>query len=103
MTIGYKVPAEDIVTAWEEQRARYEYDLIEAQATQKDLREKDVDDSCVNGKVELAERHIEVLTLQIKYIDRSEDVFLMDHEMINIFVRGHGLDNPSGAVEERRY
>jgi myo-inositol-1-phosphate synthase len=103
MTIGYKVPVSDIVLAWSEQQAKYEMDLQEALRTQMDLKSKDVDDSCVNGKVESARRNILVLTLQIKYINRDDDVYLLDHEVMNIFMAPMNLGGPDQAVTERRY
>ncbi len=107
MTVRYKVPAADIVEAWKAQKAKYEVDLQEALATQKDLREKDVNDSCVNGKVDHGRRCILVLDLQIKYIDHDEDIYLGDHEMLNIFSAPGHLNGPTGmgaeVAQERRY
>lgn len=106
--ILYRVPAADIVEQWEKLKAKYEVDLQEALATQKDLREKDVDDSCVNGKVDNARRNIHLLTLQLKYMDREEDVVMQDHEMLSLFMSPQGyIDGPSGmgteVAQERRY
>jgi hypothetical protein len=91
-SIFYRVPAADIVEQWERQKAKYELELQEALATQKDLKEKDVSDSCVNGKVDHARRNITLLTLQLKYMDREEDVVMQDHEMMSLFMAPNYID-----------
>ncbi len=106
MSILYKVPVADIVKVWEEQKAKYEVDLQRALATAKDLKEKGVDDSCTNGKIDNARVNIGMISLQLKYIDEEQEVFMQDHEMYGLFGTHRNLgpgDNPQVAATERRY
>lgn len=106
MSILYKVPVADIVKVWEEQKAKYEVDLQRALATAKDLKEKGVDDSCTNGKIDNARVNIGMIGLQLKYIDEEQEVFMQDHEMYGLFGTHRNLgpgDNPQVAATERRY
>lgn len=104
MSIVYKVPVLDIIAVWEAQKAKNEVDLEAALATVKDLKEKGVEDSCVNGKVDSARANIAMISLQLKYVDPEQDIYMQDHEIYSLFGTHRTLDNPTtGAVEERRY
>ena len=105
MSITYVVPAADIIAEWEKQKVQYLRELHEAQETAKDLKEKGVEDSCVNGKIEGCRRNIAVLTLQLKYIDRTNDVYMQDHEMYGLFGSHSDLgpNNPMAGQTERQY
>lgn len=104
MSILYKVPVADIVEVWQAQRAKYEVDLQEALKTQKELKAKDVDDSCTNGKVDNARVNIGMISLQLKYVDTEQEIFMQDHEMYGLFGTHRNLgpgDNPQVATERR--
>lgn len=104
VSILYKVPVEDVIEVWEAQKANYETDLQEALATQKELREKDVNDSCVNGKIDSARTNAAMIGLQLKYVDKEQEIFMQDHEMYGLFAVHRGLgpgDNPQVATERR--
>ena len=105
MSILYKVPVADVIEIWQKQRAEYLKDLEEALATQKELREKDVNDSCVNGKIDAARTNAAMIDLQLKYVDTEQEIFMQDHEMYGLFGTHRNLGPLDGAqvATERRY
>lgn len=107
MPIMYKVPVADIISVWETQKAKYLHDLEEALATARDLKEKGVEDSCVNGKIDNARVNARMISLQLQYVDPDQDIYMQDHEMYGLFDTHRGglgnIGGPDNAVTERRY
>jgi hypothetical protein len=104
MSIMYKVPVADIVQVWEAQKANYLKDLEEALTTARELKEKGVEDSCVNGKIDSARTNAAMISLQLKYVDHEQDIYMQDHEMYGLFGAHRNLgpgDNPQVAAERR--
>jgi hypothetical protein len=104
MSILYRVPVADIIKVWEAQKANYLKDLEEALTTARELKEKGVEDSCVNGKIDSARTNAAMISLQLKYVDTEQEIFMQDHEMYGLFGAHRNLgpgDNPQVATERR--
>jgi hypothetical protein len=81
----YQVPVEDIIKEWESQKAKHEKELQKALETATDLKSKGVDDACISGKIAHAQRNIQMLTLQLKYLGDLTPRWLSYHEMAELF------------------